>query len=375
MGAAAAMGAAAVWAISVVLMASQASKMDFLSVSTLRLVAASLFFAVILLPLGADADLGRMSVGDIGQLVGTGVLNLAVGDTLYIGAIVLLGVSFAYTLSLALFALFSFALSVVFLDESVGWETAVGSVLVLTGVYVVSLYGRDRSAGGATEDTAQHATEGAAQESVSRPGLTAAAPAGSASASSPALPPQTPSRTDQPIAVALAGSPATTLQEPGSGAPVTVIAEMLRRWLPGRMPGGLLLIVLAALAWAGGTVWLRDAADGFEATAVGVVRIPSAMITLAAIAYLSPRSSLRRRTIPRDSHGPLALAGITGAGVGSLLFIFAVQEIGAGQTAVLSSLSPLFALPLAAIFLGERITVWLLVGVVLAVAGIVLLSA
>lgn len=93
MGAAAAMGAAAVWAISVVLMASQASKMDFLSVSTLRLVAASLFFAVILLPLGADADLGRMSVGDIGQLVGTGVLNLAVGDTLYIGAIVLLGVS------------------------------------------------------------------------------------------------------------------------------------------------------------------------------------------------------------------------------------------------------------------------------------------
>jgi drug/metabolite transporter (DMT)-like permease len=119
---------------------------------------------------------------------------------------------------------------------------------------------------------------------------------------------------------------------------------------------------------------MRDVADGFDATAVGVMRIPSAMITLAAIALLTPSSALRRRSVPLSSGWALAIAGVTGAGIGSLLFIVAVQEIGAGETAVLSSLSPLFALPLAAVVLGERITPWLLVGVSIALAGIILLS-
>ena len=354
MGAAAAVGAAAVWAFSAVLMASQASKLDFLSVSTLRLVAASLFFLVILWPLGADADLGRMSANDIWQLVGTGVLNLAVGDTLYIGAIVLLGVNLAYTVSLGLFALFSFALSVIFLDESVGLDTVVGSVLVLAGVYVVSLYGRVRTA-----------------EEAPAPG--AAGPSAGTGGSEPTR--VVAVAEDSASAVGVAEVTTNVLALPESSPAAFGIANTLRGWTPGALVGGMLLIVVAALAWAGGTVWLRDASEGFDATAVGFVRIPTAMITLAAIAYLSPRSSLRRRTVPRDSHWVLALAGITGAGVGSLLFVFAVQEIGAGETAVLSSVSPLFALPMAAVFLGERITPWLLVGVVLAVGGIVLLSA
>ena len=369
MGLAAAIAAAAVWAISVVLMASQATKIDLLSMSALRLAAASLFFVVILLPLGAEADLGRMSASVVWQLIGTGVLNLALGDTLYVGAIVMLGVSFAYTVSLGLFALFSFALSVIFLDESVGWETAVGSALVLAGVYVVSLYGRAPAAETFSPETFSP------EAGFSR----SAAPAASEDLAMAPLP-QTSVRADQPSTVALADGAPTVLmgrgpRESGPGAPVTGLAETLRRWMPGGVAGGLLLIVLAALAWAGGTVWMREVGEGFDATAVEVVRIPSAMITMGAIVYLSPRSALRRRAVPRRSQWVLALAGITGAGVGSLLFIVAVQEIGAGETAVVSSLSPLFALPLAAIFLGERITVWLLVGVALAVGGIVLLSA
>ena len=99
------------------------------------------------------------------------------------------------------------------------------------------------------------------------------------------------------------------------------------------------------------------------------------MITIGAVAFLTPGSSLRRRTVSRRSHGVLAVEGLLGAGIGSLLLIYAVQNIGAGETAVLVSLSPLFALPLAAVFLGERVTRWLVVGIVLAVAGIILLSA
>lgn len=70
----------------------------------------------------------------------------------------------------------------------------------------------------------------------------------------------------------------------------------------------------------------------------------------------------------------LTIAGVVGTGVGSLLFIYAVQEAGAGKTAVLSSISPLFALPLSVLFLGEKITRWLLLGTALAVVGIILLA-
>ncbi|PZC47243.1 MAG: Permease of the drug/metabolite transporter (DMT) superfamily [Chloroflexi bacterium] len=352
MGQAAAVAAAAVWAISVVLTASQSSKLDFLSLSTLRLVTATIFFLVILLPLGADADIGRMSFNDIWQLVGTGVLNLAIGDTLYIGAIVLLGVNFAYTVSLGLFALFSFVLSVIFLDETVALQTILGSLLVLGGIYVVALYGR----GADQESTATDSTTDS----------TAVAAVGDPASALPTGPPLV-----QGAVIVVADGPATTLPEPDLA---TALTDSLRERIPGGVFGGLVLLVLAALCWAAGTVWMRDVADGFDATAVGVMRIPSAMITLAAIALLTPSSALRRRSVPLSSGWALAIAGVTGAGIGSLLFIVAVQEIGAGETAVLSSLSPLFALPLAAVVLGERITPWLLVGVSIALAGIILLS-
>lgn len=353
MGVAAAIAAAALWAISVVLTASQSSKIDFLSLSTLRLVTASIFFLAILWPLGADADLSRMTASEIGQLIGTGVLNLAIGDTFYIGAIVLLGVNFAYTVSLGLFAMFSFVLSVIFLDESVSLTTAAGSALVLGGIYIVSLYGKGRA-------------EPANNPAVAPPPATT--PPATAAVGDPASAP--PPRLPGAVVIVSDGA-ATTLQEPDLAMTLT---DSLRNRIPGGVAGGMVLLVLAALSWAVGTVWMRDLADGFEATAVGAIRIPSAMITLAAVAYLAPGSALRRRSVPFSSHRVLAVAGVIGAGVGSLLFIVAVQEIGAGETAVLSSLSPLFALPLAAIFLGERVTPWLLLGTVVALAGIILLS-
>ena len=334
MGVAAAVTAAAVWAISAVLLASQRQTLDFVSVSALRLVAASVFFLAVLWPLGADADLARMSLDDIGQLIGTAVLNLAVGDTFYIGAVMLLGVNFAYPAGLGLFALFSFLLSVIFLGETVTPDTALGSALVLAGVYVVLLYGRGSA-------NAPAAAGGAA--------LGAGRSAGR-------------------------GNPDRATATPPAARHATGLTSALRARIHGRVALGLALLVITALSWAAGTVWMRDVAEGFDAAAVGLVRIPSAMITIGAIAFLTPRSSLRRRAVPRRSQGVLAIEGLIGAGAGSLLLIIAVQDIGAGETAVLVSLSPLFALPLAAVFLGERVTPWLVVGIVLAVAGVILLS-
>jgi len=69
----------------------------------------------------------------------------------------------------------------------------------------------------------------------------------------------------------------------------------------------------------------------------------------------------------------VAVAGFIGLGLGSLFYIAAVEEAGAGKTAVLTSTMPLFNLPLAVFFLKERVTPRIVLGTITCVAGISLI--
>ena len=70
----------------------------------------------------------------------------------------------------------------------------------------------------------------------------------------------------------------------------------------------------------------------------------------------------------------LGTAGVMGAGVGSMLYVLAVQQAGAARTAILSSTAPLFALPMAALLLHERITPRVVAGTLLSIVGIWLVT-
>lgn len=336
MGVAAAIASAAVWALTAAMMGSQTSRVDALSISAIRAFWAAIFFVILLFASGENGEIGGMSTWVMVQLVLSAVIGLSIGDTLYVTSIARLGMNRAFTISVGLFTVFSFALSAALLGESVGVLTVLGAGLVLLGVYVVAYFGRGAAAvevGGADEAS------------------------GGGGNSTP-----------------IAG---------GSG---TVVAEQIvhkptrrgRRPFPpsGRGPFvlGFAAVAVAALAWAIATVWLRDAADGFGPISVGSLRIPAAGGFLIVVTMSQSRTTLRRRAVPRRSLLVLSLAGLIGTGVGSLLFIFAVQEAGAGKTAVLSGMSPVFGLMLGAVFLGEPITRWVLGGTGLAVSGIILLA-
>ncbi len=134
------------------------------------------------------------------------------------------------------------------------------------------------------------------------------------------------------------------------------------------------MAVAAGLVWGAAAVWLADVAEGFNATAVGLARLPAAAGLLMVAAWMDQGSSVRRRAVSRRTMWILVASGILAQGVASILFILALVEIGAGQSVVLFSTAPLIALPLGAIFLRERITVWVAVGTVLAVVGIALIA-
>lgn len=339
MGVAAAVGAAAIWACTAALMGSQARRLDSITISGVRAVCAGVFFVALVFAAGKGGEVAGMSAWTIAQLSLSALIGLTLGDTLYVMSIATLGMNRAYPIGIGLWTFFAFVLSAVLLDEHVGLATVVGAALVLLGVYVVATRGRADAARAAP-------LEPVVEELAPTPVV------------------------EDPLPVIAGGAvdapPASEIL-PAGPAPLAAVA-------PRSVATGLACIAVAGLFWAIATVWLRDAAAGFDAIAVGAVRIPTAAVLLGSAAFAYRPSAVRRRTVPRRSLGILAIAGIAGTGVAGLLFIYAVQEAGAGKTAVLSSMSPLFALPIGALFLGERITRWLAAGTALAVTGVVLLA-
>ena len=312
-GVAVALVGAASWAISSALLASQARHIDTLSASVLRLGAALVFFIVVLFAIGAESDLGRMSALEFIELAAIGLLALAVGESLYAAAVATIGMTRAFTTVVVLYNLFAFLLAAVFLGETVQWDVAVGSVLVLVGVYLVVLYGRARAADG--EGDSSISPHGAAE-----------------------------------VRLPLIGQVRPTLRL------------------------GIALAVFNGLAWGAAAVWLQAAGDQFDESAVGTARLPLAAGILMIAAIVQPGSSLRRLAVPARPLAILLVSGILANGVAGLLFIIALEEIGTGRTVILYSLAPLMALPIGAFFLHERITVWVAAGTLLAVVGVILIA-
>lgn len=69
-----------------------------------------------------------------------------------------------------------------------------------------------------------------------------------------------------------------------------------------------------------------------------------------------------------------ALAGISASGIGRLSFYVGVDKVGSSLSAAVANARPLFAVLLGAFWLGEVVTPRMAAGVVLLVAGVVVLS-
>ena len=97
-------------------------------------------------------------------------------------------------------------------------------------------------------------------------------------------------------------------------------------------------------------------------------------IRLAAVLLLVWRSAMVQAP-PFFAYGKkallvIALAAIIGSGVGTITYLTAVQQAGAALASTLATTAPLFATPLSAIFLRERLTRRNVTGMLLCVAGV-----
>jgi drug/metabolite transporter (DMT)-like permease len=102
------------------------------------------------------------------------------------------------------------------------------------------------------------------------------------------------------------------------------------------------------------------------------IRLPIASMML----WLTPWARSAPRAFRASSRAVQVRLLILGAitSVSSVMFVAGVKHAGVAVASVLSSTAPMFAIPLAVIFLDERLALHALFGIALTLTGIIILQ-
>lgn len=136
-----------------------------------------------------------------------------------------------------------------------------------------------------------------------------------------------------------------------------------RPWLP------VAAVAVTLLFWASAFVAIRHLGEDFTPGALSLGRLAVGAIALGVVAV--------SRGLPRPSGRDwlgLVVIGVLWFGVYNLALNAGERHVDAGTAAMLIQVSPVLIAVLATVFLGERFTGWLGLGLLLAFAGIVLIA-
>jgi drug/metabolite transporter (DMT)-like permease len=172
---------------------------------------------------------------------------------------------------------------------------------------------------------------------------------------------------DEPVTMPVAAGALLTLV----GVALIVVGRSGDRGAE-RLWFGVAAALIASAAWAVSTVMLKPPLREIDPLTAQAIRLPLA----SALLWLTPWARGAGTALREAGRGPLlrmAVLSVVTAG-SSVLFVTGIKYAGVAIGSVLSSTAPLFALPLGVMFLGERVSVVTIAGVLLALAGIVVLQ-
>jgi len=136
------------------------------------------------------------------------------------------------------------------------------------------------------------------------------------------------------------------------------------------LPTPHLLALSSALCTASATMLIQRGLRGSTFYAGAWINVVvGAIAAWTAAAWLVPVEEFTWQAVPY-----FALSGLIGTTGGRLFRVFAIQKVGAPVAAAVNNMTPLVASGLAILFLGERVTVPILAGTLVIVAGTILLS-
>ncbi|HEX2906878.1 MAG TPA: DMT family transporter [Phototrophicaceae bacterium] len=139
---------------------------------------------------------------------------------------------------------------------------------------------------------------------------------------------------------------------------------------------GLLCGLGGAAGQAGGLVLSKmGLADGFPALSGNLIRLLAATIAIWLVAVFNRQVVSSYRTMRANPRALLIMTGavVLGPVLGVWLSLVAVQNTNVGVASTLSSLMPIFLIPISYVMFKERITRQAVIGTLIAFVGMVLL--
>jgi drug/metabolite transporter, DME family len=126
------------WSISSICVKLVADKINSLVINTLRTCVGSALLISLIMVTGRYQAFSHIPWGSLAYVVISGVLAMAIGDTIYIKSVALLDVSISFPLSQVSFILLAILAAILFLGEKFTWVTVAGAVLVIIGIYLMT---------------------------------------------------------------------------------------------------------------------------------------------------------------------------------------------------------------------------------------------
>jgi drug/metabolite transporter (DMT)-like permease len=126
------------------------------------------------------------------------------------------------------------------------------------------------------------------------------------------------------------------------------------------------LACVSALLFGAMSVGLRIGLSRHPGVELATICTVAGALAVALVAALAAAPA---RGIHAGAAWPFFLAGLLQPGIGQLLVTLAIREAGASRASVVFGVAPLISVTIALVFLGEPVSVPLIVGAVLIVAG------
>ena len=131
------LASAFIWATASLAIKAQSDRIDTSSFNAFRMFVGTVFMLVLLPFSGGWTALTQVPPAAATVLAVSSVIGVAMGDTLYFWSMTKIGASRALPISGA-YPLFTWALAITLLGETITLEAMLGTVLVLAGVYLIS---------------------------------------------------------------------------------------------------------------------------------------------------------------------------------------------------------------------------------------------
>lgn len=134
---------------------------------------------------------------------------------------------------------------------------------------------------------------------------------------------------------------------------------------------GMLFALCATTAWGMGNVWIRLALRDMRATTVSVYSLCTGLLLLIPLALLLYWDEVVSLTV--GALTTIFFYGMSNFLMGRFLNYSSISRIGLSRSVPITSASPVVAFALAVVFLGESLSLPIVLGTATVMAGILLI--